>query len=237
MVSKVPNYMERNGDKWVIGGEVEVDGHIEIDGTAKVDGTLEVDGRLQVDGHMDRAGAVVLPSNVLKSAIVQHYSFAPAAVSAVAVLAATALTADAQAITAGITNPDFPRTVTAKGNAAGIVGNVVITGTNIKDEVITDTIALNGAAEVEGVKAFKTVTQVDLPVEVNAGTDTVSIGIGKKFGLPHIVLAPGCLFVKLFDLAVDAGTLAVDVDEIEKNLFTLAGDPNGAKFVDLFYLV
>lgn len=167
---------------------------------------------------------------------VQHYQCAPIAVSATAVHAAIALTASPQTVTTGITNPDVPRTVTAKGNASGIAGNVVITGTNILDETITDTIALNGATEVEGVKAFKTVTSIALPVETNAGTDTVSIGLAKKIGLPNIVEYAGCLFVKLFDGAADAGTLAVDADEIEKNLFALAGTPNGAKKVDLYYV-
>lgn len=114
--------------------------------------------------------------------VVQEWT-APDAPSATAVLAATDLTDAVQAITADITNPDFPRNVTVKGNASGITGNVVITGTNIRDEVITETIALSGASEVQGNKAFKTVTSVSLPIETHAGTDTVSVGIGSKLGL------------------------------------------------------
>jgi hypothetical protein len=193
--------------------------------------------RIIVRGTIDREGAPVLPVANLQAAILQHYRIDPDAISAVAVHAAIPLLAAVQTITTAITNPDFPRTLTVKGNAAGVAGNVLITGTNILDQVITDTIALNGADEVEGVKAFKTVASIALPVEVNAGTDTVSVGIGKKLGLPHIVLAPLCMMVNLFDGADDAGTLAVDDNEIEKNLFSLAGVPNGAKWVDLYYLV
>jgi hypothetical protein len=102
----------------------------------------------------------------------------------VSVLAATALTAATQAIKSGLTNPAIPRSLRVKGNASGIAGNVVVHGTNYAGEVITETIALNGDVAVEGSKAFKTITQIDLPAETHAGTDTVSIGLGNKLGLP-----------------------------------------------------
>ena len=109
------------------------------------------------------------------------------------VLGATALTADAggQDIVVGITNPDVPRNVTATANAAGCAGDVVVTGTNWAGEVITDTIALAGAAEIAGVKAFATVTAVHLPPETHAGTDTVSIGVGNCLGLQRPIAAAG----------------------------------------------
>lgn len=107
------------------------------------------------------------------------------ATSNVGVLAATALTASAQHISAGLTNPAFPRNIIVKGNASGNAGNIVIHGTNYDGKVITETIALSAAAAVEGNKAFKTVTLIDLPSETHAGTDTVSIGWGNKLGLAY----------------------------------------------------
>ncbi len=189
-----------------------------------------------IGGVLKRNGAIAGDANALTVFLPVHYSSAPAAVSATAVHAAIALTDAVQAIITGITNPDVPRTVTVKGNASGIAGNVVITGTNIEGDAITDTIALNGATEVEGVKAFKTVTQIGLPVETHAGTDTVSVGFAKKIGLPHIVDNAALLLVKLFDGSADSGTLAVDADEVEKNLFALNGTPDGTKVLDLYYL-
>lgn len=177
------------------------------------------------------------PGSALSAAFLAHYQIAPDLQTATYVHAAIAQTAAVQTITTGITNPDYPRNVTIKGNAVGNAGNVVITGTNYKGETITDTIALNGATEVAGVKAFRTVTSIQLPVETHAGTDTVSIGVGVKFGLPHIVLYATCLLVKDFDGSADAGSLAVDADEIEKNLYTLAGTADGAKLIDLWYLI
>jgi len=201
------NRMVGGGDTWIIGGSIKRDGAI--------------------PGDDDGALSVLLPV---------HYQCAPDAVSATAVHAAIALTASTQNVTTAITNPDVPRTVTVKGNASGNAGNVVISGTDVEGGAITDTIALNGATEVEGVKAFATVTNIALPVETHAGTDTVSVGIAKKLGLPHIVANAALLLVKLFDGSADSGSLAVDADEVEKNLFALNGTPDGAKLVDLFYL-
>jgi hypothetical protein len=200
------NRMVDGGDKWIVGG------------------TLEVEGATP-----DNASSVPV-------ALPVHYQITPAAKSATAVHAAIAMDDVAVVVTTAITNPDVPRVVTVKGNASGITGNVVITGTNAAGEAITDTIALNGSSEVSGAKAFKTVTQIDLPVEVHAGTDTVSIGRADVFGLPHIVYNALCMLVKIFDGSTDGGTTAVDADELEKNLYTPAGTPNGAKVLDLFYL-
>jgi hypothetical protein len=43
--------------------------------------------------------------------------------------------------------------------------------------------------------------------------------------------------VKLFNGAADTGSLTVDGDELEKNLFALNGAPDGVKVVDLFFIV
>ena len=89
-----------------------------------------------------------------------------------------------QDITAGITNPGVPRILSIKGTKAGgsLTGNVVLTGTNIRGEAISETIALNNDTEVFGLKAFKTLTNIHLPVRATAG-DVVSIGAGDALGL------------------------------------------------------
>lgn len=116
---------------------------------------------------------------------IAHVKFnQPAAQSITAVLTAP-LTSEAQTITEGITDPDVPRNIKIKANAAGVTGDVVIHGTNINDDAISETIALNGDTEVQGNKAFKTITSIELPPETNAGTDTVSIGVANKLGLPY----------------------------------------------------
>lgn len=121
----------------------------------------------------------------VRRAYLARYTVTPAASTATAVKAAIALAASTQpAVTAGITNPAVPRCLSITGNAGGIAGNVVITGTDMAGATITDTIALSGTSTVAGVKAFATVTSIAYPVQTNAGTDTVSIGTTDKLGLP-----------------------------------------------------
>src|SRR5215208_6612547 len=148
------NRMTDGGDTWIIGGSIKRDGAI----------------------AGDDAGAL----NVL---LPVHETSTPAAASATAVHANITLPATGTTVvTTAITSPDVPRTVTAKGNASGITGDVVIAGTNVVGDVITDTIALNGTAEVECVKAFATVTSITVPAKTNASGDAVSIGRANKFG-------------------------------------------------------
>ena len=128
-----------------------------------------------VDGSLKLNGVQITPSaaeiNVLNTnedvVVPVRYEIAPDAVSAVAVHAAANLASGAQDITSGITPPDVPRTLTVKGNVSGITGDVVLTGTNFSDVAIEDTIALNGTGEVEGVLAFKTLTNIHLPARAH----------------------------------------------------------------------
>jgi hypothetical protein len=166
------------------------------------------------------------------------YTTTPALQTATYVLAATPLTAAAagQDITAGITQPDVPRIVTVKGNAGGIAGNVVITGTDAGGTACIDTIALSGAGEVLGVKAFKTVTNIHLPQETHAGTDTVSVGVGVKLGLPVAITAAGQVIASTFDGSADVGTTTTS-GTLPTSLYAVAGTMNAVKRVVLTFVV
>ncbi len=92
-----------------------------------------------------------------------------------------------QSITTGITNPDQPRNVTiTTTNVAAPSGNVVIYGKNARGRSISETISITAGATVAGVKAFATVTQIDIPAGVST-SDTVSIGTGTKLGLSRFL--------------------------------------------------
>jgi len=155
----------------------------------------------------------------------------------VSILAATALTAEVQAITTNISNPAVPRSLRVKGNATGITGNVVITGTNYANEVITETVALDGSNAVETTKAFKTITQIDLPVEVHAGTDTVSVGAGNKLGLPF-KLAHNTVLVAFRGNTKEgtAPTVTTSATAIESNTVLLNSALNGT-VIDVYLIV
>ena len=97
------------------------------------------------------------------------------------IMALTGLTAAAQEVTAGITDPAVLRNVTITGNASGITGTVTVNGTNSDDEVISEDLAASGTSTVAGTKAFKTVTSVELPVRAHTPayqTETIEVTHG-----------------------------------------------------------
>jgi hypothetical protein len=148
--------------------------------------------------------------------VVQKWT-APDAPSGTAVLASTLLTTAVQTITTGITNPDFPRLLCVDSDGAA-TGNVVVTGTNIRGEAITDTIALNGTNAVAGVKAFKTVTSIQLPVK--AASESVFVGVTDKLGLQSIPLSTSVIS-ETSGTSADTGgaVLTRDADEVEKCVY------------------
>lgn len=150
-----------------------------------------------------------------------------AAADTVSVLALTALTAAAQIVTAGISNPAATRNLQVVGSAVGMAGNVVVKGTAYDGKAITETFALNGTTTVVGTQAFKTITEVDLPVLTNAG-DEVSVGVGDKLGLPFKLSLDTVLMA--FLNGVKEGTLptvTLDAANIENNTVTLNSALNG----------
>jgi len=169
-------------------------------------------------------------------AFLAHWQGAPAAADTDAVHAPIALPDNGTLqVTDAITQPDLPRTLTITGNQAGISGDVIIEGTDAAGAAISETIAANGAATVEGVRAFATVTRITVPARNGAG-DTISVGLGTKIGLPHRVYAPACLLVALFGGAADGGALTVHA-ELSRNVYAPAGALDGATVLDLFYIV
>ena len=89
------------------------------------------------------------------------------ALSANGIRALTNLGETAQNITTGLNAPAVPRGLSIVSNKGNGAGNVVIEGTNINNDVITETLALNGTTTRDGDKAFKTVTKVTLPAQTN----------------------------------------------------------------------
>jgi hypothetical protein len=67
--------------------------------------------------------------------------------------------------------------------------------------------------------------------------DQVSVGVGKKFGIPYYLSSATLVIVKLFNNAADTGTVTADDDELEKNVIELNGTPDGLKPIDLYILV
>ena len=155
-----------------------------------------------------------------------------------AATSATAITT----ISTFLRQPDWPRNivvVVAATTAADIAAcNIVVTGINFADEVITETHAVTAdtAGTFTGTKAFKTVTSVVVPIQDGASV-TVDVGWGVIFGLPYKLYADELVLLKLFNKAVDAATVIADAADVEKNTIDMAGTPDGTKDIDLYIIV
>lgn len=165
-----------------------------------------------------------------------------AAASTTGVHAAVTDNGAAQTITTGITNPPAARNITATaGGTAGDIAaiQVIVTGTNMLDEVITETLpafTADTAGTVEGSKAFKTVTSIVIPAHSNTGA-TTAIGFGDKLGLPYLLTDNNLLKTHLNHvLEGTAATIAMSATLIESNTIDLNSALNGTA-VDAYLIV
>lgn len=173
-----------------------------------------------------------------KRGSIAHYEESPLASTTTKIHAAITLTTEVQHISTGITNPDVPRVISITGVKAGgaLTGDVVIHGTDASGAIITDTIALNDNATVNGVKAFKTVTLIDVPVYVTSG-DTVSIGTTDLLGLIHLLSQNTVWEVFLNNVKeTTAPTVTVSSDVLSLNTVDLNSALDGNQ-VDIWYFV
>jgi len=159
---------------------------------------------------------------------------APDAPSADGILSSTLLTSAIQTITTGITNPDFPRLLSIDSDGAAS-GNVVITGTNIRGETVTDTIALNTTTEVAGVVAFKTITSIQLPVK--SASESVFVGWLDGLGLQSIPWSTEVISEDSNNATDTGGTvLTRDSDEVEKCIYDPTTECDGSVSKAVVYI-
>lgn len=134
-----------------------------------------ISGGVIIDGAVQRQQIRVLGS--------------PALGATTAVHAAVTSTGSPLTVTTAITNPAVCRNVTATAGGTNTdikAIQVVVTGTNHNDEVISETLpafTVDTAGTVVGSKAFKTVTSILIPAHDGTGA-TTAIGTGSKLGLP-----------------------------------------------------
>lgn len=149
------------------------------------------------------------------------------------ILDGTALTDKVQNIKTFLAQPSCAKNITVVGGAANMVGEVVVTGTNINGAAIAETFTLDGTSAQTGSKAFKTITNIALPVLTTAG-DTVDVGWGVKLGLP-VCLAQNTVIKAYRDTSTaDSGTVAVSATAVESNTY-IAGAQ--AKILDVWFLI
>lgn len=123
-------------------------------------------------------------------------------------------------------------TFAAKWLAAAASANVTIESKAYaaQDDLINLTVKTAGDSAITlGSIAVNTVSGV--------AEDKVSVGVGKKFGIPYMLPADELVIVKLFNNSADTGTVTVDDNELEKNVIELHGTPDGDKPIDLYIIV
>jgi hypothetical protein len=137
-------------------------------------------------------------------------------------------------VTSFTAQPDYPRniTITPGGTTADVpAGDVVVTGTNIRDEVITEnfTFAANASTVTTGNKAFKTVTSIVYPIQDGAAA-TYDVGIGVKLGLSRKMNADNYINGSV-DGTFEAtrATVAFSATAIESNTVTFNTAPNASR--------
>lgn len=122
-------------------------------------------------------------------------------------------------------------TVTVAATTAGHVkaAAIVVTGTNLADETITEnfTPTADTPATLTGTKAFKTVTSVAVPAQ-DGDSVTVDVGFGQLIGLPY-KLAKKRVLLTLNDGVVDtAPALAISSSALESNTVDFNGSLDGS---------
>lgn len=166
-----------------------------------------------------------------------------------AVHAGFASATSSQTITSGITNPDVPRALRLafSGTTNDIRAGVVeVHGTNVEGAVIHEEFVLsdNQSADIDGVKAFKTVTSIDVPPMDGTGA-TISVGYTNKLGVNHRLYANNTTVKVYTSTDVDdripptlqgAPTVVADEVNVEQNLVTPATAPDGSTFLTICYV-
>ena len=169
-------------------------------------------------------------------AYIAHVTGSPEAIDDNQILTTTLITVGAQVGVAPEAQPDMPRNLTIDCGQADQDGDVTIHGTNVANEVISETLTMNGTTPVVGALAFKTVTSIDLPPYTNDGAEDVIVGVGDKIGLYHLLTHNTVIFAfNNLTLEGTAPTVVVDADELEKNVATL-NTANDGNQIDIYYL-
>lgn len=133
-------------------------------------------------------------------------------------------------------------TVQVKAEDAGEVtkdATCVISGTNIAGDTISETLTFteNLSTALTTAKAFKTVTKIVFSAQAD-GTPAFNVGWNEVIGLPFKFSEKPFVLEK-FDGAMQftAGTITVDADEIEKNVYDPNGNLDGTKELELLFFI
>lgn len=115
-----------------------------------------------------------------------------------------------QTITDGITSPDVPRNIVVTFGAGAGTGNVTVKGTLANGTTAqNETFAFAASTPVIGVKAFATVTEIDIPITMSGMT--VDVGLDNLLGLANSFDADADVYKKHCD-GIDIAIADAQID-------------------------
>lgn len=116
-------------------------------------------------------------------------------------------------------------------------GTIVVVGTDLAGNTITETLTPNGGATVAGAKAFATITSITGVAWVKGGADpdTVTLGFGAILGLPDKLTDTAQVLAASLNNASEAlAGKTVSATALESNTFTMTSALNGSP-VKVYY--
>jgi len=126
---------------------------------------------------------------------------------------------------------------TAVADGIDTMGTVLITGTDLDDQVLTDTIIPATDATVQGTRAFKTVVSaVGAGWSTNGGADQITIGFGDLIGLPDLCVNNTVLFAVFNAVREVAVAVTFSTTVLGLNTVDLTSATDGSA-VQIYYLV
>jgi len=171
------------------------------------------------------------------------FDIVPAALSATAVCAAQAVAAAGNATingasaTGGVATFDVARNVSiVSSSASDTTQTVTVTGTDYYGQAQTSRLTINGTTTVNGLKSFKTITQVAVSA---AFVGNLSVGSTDIFGLPYRVTDAGYLLRTGWNntvadnagtfTAADTATASVTTGDVRGTFLPASTAANGSR--------
>lgn len=198
------------------------------------------------------SGAYVVPVyrdlKPATQAMLEYQNFgAPIATLATRVLSGVAGPTSAAVVnvTTFAAQPDVPRNlvITPGGTTADVNACIItVTGTNYFGKALTETFTFTAAqsAAVTGNKAFKTVTNVNFPLNCEQGgfAATWSVGVGEKIGLKRCMVdAAGWFHSAAAGVKeTTAATITSSASDVSLNTADFNGTMNGSTIFTGFFV-
>ena len=171
------------------------------------------------------------------------FDIVPAALSATAVCAAQAVAAAGNATingasaTGGVATFDVARNVSiVSSSASDTTQTVTVTGTDYYGQAQTSRLTINGTTTVNGLKSFKTITQVAVSALF---VGNLSVGSTDIFGLPYRVTDAGYLLRTGWNntvadnagtfTAADTATASVTTGDVRGTFLPASTAANGSR--------